>query len=301
MRDTKEWWFYWNFGVRGTQGKTLTFEFTNGNPIGSRGVATSLDNGKTWQWLGVKNVKRSKEKASFTYSFPKSATDVRFACCIPYLPKDFDEFLRRLKLDSFKKIQLCKTRKSRQNFAYSFGNQNGKIKIFLTSRHHACETTGTFVMQGIIDEFLKDKKQSNKVEIIAVPFVDLDGVLDGDQRKSRKPFDQNRDYLNEPSRYPTVGAIKKLHTKKADECDVIISLDLHAPWIFRGGENNTNNMTYFVEIPKKEKSQALREFCKILESKTVGLGKNSIKYKLAWNVKYRTMWNKNPKNTKFSA
>ena len=34
------WWFYWNFGVRGAEGGTLTFEFADsGDVIGSRGPA----------------------------------------------------------------------------------------------------------------------------------------------------------------------------------------------------------------------------------------------------------------------
>ena len=29
MRDTLEWWFYWNFEVSGAAGKTLEFKFAN--------------------------------------------------------------------------------------------------------------------------------------------------------------------------------------------------------------------------------------------------------------------------------
>ncbi len=32
-RDTKEFWFYWCFRVRGAAGRTLTFNFTDGAPI----------------------------------------------------------------------------------------------------------------------------------------------------------------------------------------------------------------------------------------------------------------------------
>ena len=37
IRDTSEWWFYWNFEVSGAAGKTLEFKFANGDPIGSFG------------------------------------------------------------------------------------------------------------------------------------------------------------------------------------------------------------------------------------------------------------------------
>lgn len=58
-----DWWFYWNFGVRGAEGGTLTFEFADsGDVIGSRGPAASLDGGKTWKWLGAQGVKRKKTR-----------------------------------------------------------------------------------------------------------------------------------------------------------------------------------------------------------------------------------------------
>ncbi len=50
LRDTEGWWFSWHFRVRGAAGRTLTFRFTNGNPIGVRGPAASRDAGKSWQW-----------------------------------------------------------------------------------------------------------------------------------------------------------------------------------------------------------------------------------------------------------
>lgn len=34
--------------------------------------------------------------------------------------------------------------------------------------------------------------------ILVVPFMDYDGVVDGDQGKNRAPHDHNRDYINEP-------------------------------------------------------------------------------------------------------
>src|SRR5262245_56365163 len=47
LRDTAGDWFYWYFRVREAGGRTLTFQFTKGNPIGVRGPAVSSDAGKT--------------------------------------------------------------------------------------------------------------------------------------------------------------------------------------------------------------------------------------------------------------
>src|SRR5215213_4902724 len=52
LRDTEGNWFYWAFRVTGAQNRTLTFEFTQQQPVGVRGPAVSLDDGVNWSWLG---------------------------------------------------------------------------------------------------------------------------------------------------------------------------------------------------------------------------------------------------------
>ena len=290
-RDS-DWWFYWNFGVRGAEGKTIIFNFVNsGDIIGFRGPAASFDGGNTWKWLGSDGVKRRKSASSFEFSFPKDAKDVRFAFCIPYMPTDFDAFIK--KAPAIKKHFLGKTKKGRENYYYTLGNPDGKLKIFLTSRHHACESTGTYAMQGILEEFLKNSTPScallKDAEIIAVPFMDLDGVLDGDQGKSRKPHDHNRDYSESPI-YPSVAAFKSLYNKASESAETVVALDLHSPWMFRGGKSDTNNRAYFVE-PLGAKLENLRRFSGLLESETMK-GEGRIVHKTGWDVKYGTLWNK---------
>mgnify|MGYP000000627510 FL=1 len=291
IRDTSEWWFYWNFEVSGAAGKTLEFKFANGDPIGSFGPAASYDGGKTWEWLGAGCVKRGKDTSSFKVSIPQNAQSARFAFCIPYMPADFDALAKEI--PSLKKHPLCKTRKGRENYYYTLGNPDGKLKIFLTSRHHACESTGTYVMEGILRELAKNGSGASRLledaEIIAVPFMDLDGVVEGDQGKYRKPHDHNRDYSESPI-YPSVAAFKSLYNKASESAEKVVALDLHSPWMFRGGKSDTNNRAYFVE-PLGAKLENLRRFSGLLESETMK-GEGRIVHKSGWDVKYGTLWNK---------
>ena len=292
-RDSS-WWFYWSFGVRGAEGRTLTFRFADlGDVLGSRGPAASFDGGKTWRWLGAQGIKREKNSSSFEFAFPPDAKDVRFAFCLPYMPSDFDAFAKSA--PELKKIPLCKTRKGRENFAYSLGNPGGKIKIFLTSRHHACEATGTFTMQGILEEFLKKGGPAAEflkdAEIVAVPFIDLDGVLDGDQGKSRKPHDHNRDYSESPI-YPSVAAFQKLYNAKAEKAETVVALDLHAPFIFRGaGSDAQQNRMFLLEGSIADKAENQRKLSKILEAETLKSGEGAIIHRQKWDVKYGTPYN----------
>src|SRR5262245_26953121 len=91
LRDTQGDWFYWQFRVRGAQGRTVTFQFTKGNVLGVLGPAMSLDGGDTWSWLG----KESLQGASFRWAFPADAKEVRFCVSIPYFEKDLKKFLAR--------------------------------------------------------------------------------------------------------------------------------------------------------------------------------------------------------------
>src|SRR5688572_19839286 len=89
-RDTKDWWFYWCFRVRGAAGRTLTFNFTDGAPIGVRGPAYSTDEGVTWKWLGA-----TKDTKAFSFKFPEAADSVRFSFGMPYTEANLKSFLAR--------------------------------------------------------------------------------------------------------------------------------------------------------------------------------------------------------------
>ena len=104
----------------------------------------------------------------------------------------------------------------------------GDVSVILAARHHACESTGNYVLEGVLDELRC--ADSDALRVLCVPFVDYDGVVDGDQGKSRYPHDHNRDYTNIPI-YPEVAAIQRYAA--AHGCHY--GFDFHSPW-HKGGE-----------------------------------------------------------------
>ena len=110
-------------------------------------------------------------------------------------------------------------------------------KLLLTSRHHCCEMTATYVLEGMLREALENPGFRKRVEVFAVPFADCDGVADGDQGKNRKPRDHARDYGENPI-YPETESIMELMTR--EKIDMVF--DLHCPWIYGEG----NEYLYFV-------------------------------------------------------
>jgi len=230
LRDTQGEWFYWCFRVKGAQGKNLTFHFTRGNVVGVRGPAVSRDGGDSWEWLGPNEMCDS----SFHYSFGANENDVRFSFGMPYQEERLRRFLGDYADNShLRKEELCRSRKGRSVELLRLGcvSAEPKARAVLTCRHHACEMMAGYVIEGVIEKILSDSEAGTwlrgNVEFAIVPFVDKDGVEDGDQGKNRRPHDHNRDY-RDSSIYPEVMVIRKLVSQWTN---CLVALDVHCPFI----------------------------------------------------------------------
>ncbi|MHC4557331.1 MAG: M14 family zinc carboxypeptidase, partial [Planctomycetota bacterium] len=230
QRNSSEWWFYWYFRVRGAAGCTLKFQFIGKNPIGTQGPAFSTDGGQTWSWLGPRTVQDS----SFTYRFDQQRQEVHFCFSIPYLEATLQEFLGKYADNPHFAIhELCRTCKSRSVERLHAGkiDANPKYRVLLTARHHACEMIASYTLEGLLETVLSDTDLGrwfqNNVELLAIPFVDKDGVEAGDQGKNRKPHDHNRDYARK-SIYPSVQAIRHF-VPEWSQGKLRAAIDLHCP------------------------------------------------------------------------
>lgn len=234
-RDTKREWLYFAFCVEGAENQKVTFHFKD-NRLGYYGPAISHD---LQSWKFLRN--EQKEENSFTYEFKESENKVYFAHSFLYHPERFLNFASNNDLEV---KELTKTKKNRSVPYIEFGY--GKL-ILLTSRHHCCESTGTYVLEGVLRELLEHPLIGYK--IICIPFVDMDGVIDGDQGKDRFPHDHNRDYSNiTPCIYPETNEIKNI----IDNNDVYYAFDFHSPYHWKG----LNDHVFIVQGDDKK----LKEF-----------------------------------------
>ncbi len=282
-RDTEGWWFYWCFQVRGAEGRTLSFDFTDGAPIGVRGPAVSLDEGTTWSWLG----KQASNK-SFTYSFPAKAGAIRFSFGMPYTEVHLESFLGRIGSNKALKLEtLCQSRKGRVVEQLRVGKISGepRYRVLVTCRAHCCEMMTSYAAEGLIESILANDPNGKwfrkNVELLLIPFVDKDGVEDGDQGKNRRPRDHNRDY-DANSVHPETRAIQKL-VPEWSKGKLRFALDLHCPNI-RGKENED---IYLVgsEDPKTWTEQ--QRFGELLEQVQQG----TLVYSATNNLPFGTKWN----------
>ncbi|OGV57575.1 MAG: hypothetical protein A2X45_11350 [Lentisphaerae bacterium GWF2_50_93] len=258
-------WFYWYFEAEAVQPGRVDFVFPEQmtgvkSPIGMQGPALSLDLGKSWTWAGTGNVKDN----SFFYDFEKVGQKVRFAVTFPYLQGDFDSFMKENAGNkNLRSEVLTKSIKGRNVELLQIGEPGPNVKaVLMTARHHACESMVGFILEGFIKAAISDTPSAagfrQKYVLYVVPFVDKDGVEDGDQGKNRKPHDHNRDY-GKDSIFPEVDAIENL----ADSKKIQLFLDLHCPTL----RMDIHQAMYFVGTKQTpENNEALvKEFARLIK------------------------------------
>ena len=224
FRDSNPW-FSWAFKITGAKGQKLNFyverpivgRFGHQATVGYFGPAISHDL-VSWKWLYPENpVMDIEELYHFSYEFLEDEDCVYFSHHYLYNLVNFD-----FEKYGVERKELCKDVDGTSCPYITLGN--GDKTIFLTARHHACEAPASYILHGVLQEFIQNPLEGYR--IICVPFVDVRGVVKGDQGKGRQPHDHNRDYsFEEESIYPTTGAIKKLISQNV----VRYSFDFHDP------------------------------------------------------------------------
>ncbi len=260
-------YFYWLFRIDGAQGRKVTFKFTTPDRVGFPGAAVSR-NMTDWSWTGTKFTYDGKD--GFTYDFAPDETSVYFSQHMVYTPLNFECFVKN---NGIEVKTFCKTRKNRDVSYFTVGN--GERKVLVTSRQHACESTGTYAVQGFAEECMKTALPG--VEFIFVPFVDYDGVCDGDAGKNRSPHDHNRDY--EEGIYPEIRKIKSI----AETQNLITNFDFHAPYHC----GDINDCTYFMRCDR-EKGGIYDKFSSELIRLT---SENGFRYYGIHDIAYGAKWN----------
>lgn len=285
LRDTKGNWFYWYFKVSGIAGKNIRFQFLQTPVFARYGPAYSINNDDNWKWYG----ESSWLNNGFTYRFRNNDTCAYFCVAFPYTQKNLHDFFKKMKpvsTQSLKLDTLCFSRKQRAvEQIHLLPKKKTAHKILMTARNHACEMMANYVLEGVIQSVLNEKDLQylrDNVELCLIPFMDKDGVEDGDQGKSRKPHDHNRDYNKNPI-YPEVRSIMEKVTQWSEN-KLKIVMDLHCPYIIGNGDPE-----YLCFIGEKHKNNEQQQ---IILSDFVG---NHVKDELQFYknnfLKYGEFWN----------
>lgn len=286
LRDTQGDWFYWNFRAISTQPKKWFFKALDTNDLTSRGAAYSLDGGYHWQWIDEAD---HLSDQLFSFTFGEADQVVRLSMGQPYTQLNFEQFIKLYKDDPRLKLgELATTRQGRyaEKLRISNFGKNPEFKILFVARAHACEMMSNYLVEGIIKAVLSDnpkmKALLDKAEIMIIPFLDKDGVEEGDQGKNRIPRDHNRDYSG-ISLYATTRALRSQIPEWLGDTPWV-GIDLHNPWI----KNAEHERIFLVGNANPEIEQEQLEFAEILRrgqrgSLTFDTQQNFLRYGESWN------------------
>ena len=261
LRETQRFWFFWRFRATFPGAGTWRFEFPDGNCVGTRGPAVRRAGERAWRWLSGDALHESDRVFEWTSAGPET---IEFCQCIPYQGADFDAFAASFADDPRVTVsELCRSRAGRSVPLLRLREGEPAQAVLFSCRHHAQESMASFALEGLLRALASDEPWAaafrGAFEVLAVPFVDRDGVEDGTQGKNRIPHDHNRDYGAAGGHlYPECAALERL----LDERRPAAVLDLHCPWI-RGGE--TNEHAYLVGIQAERLRPAQAAFGALLE------------------------------------
>lgn len=291
LRDTEGDWFYWYFAVNGAAGKDVVFQFDRPTRLAAFGPAVSTDQGETWKWL---HDEPTKNMDHFSYSFPSNEQEIRFSMGMPYTERNLTAFLETHKSPFLQIDTLCTTAKGRAVERLSIGTPGTgvpKYKVLLTARHHACEMMASYLLEGVMGAILSEDTSMDwlreNVEFMIIPFMDKDGVEDGDQGKNRRPRDHNRDYSG-TSVYNTTAALRETIPVWA-EGKMKLGLDLHCPYIKGDGHENI----HILGKGSQQGDAEIIKFAKILERNnngelTFGAKSDFLAFGTSWNTPSNT-------------
>lgn len=265
LRDTDGWWFYWNFRIDSPPAGKVRFTFQNKAVVCPYGAAVSRD-GINWAY----DPDGYEDSTHFNYTFESGCQSMYFCFTLPYQLSHFEQFFKSISSDkAVRRETLCVSEQGRDIPLLVIGE--GKEDVVFTARHHCCESTASYALEGVIEALLNDYRSLlKKYRFHIIPFMDIDGAENGDQGKARKPHDHNRDYTDEPI-YASVRAL----CEYAKELSTAYFIDFHSPWRWGGADSRPHiHLTSYVE----DNDETENRFVETLRKNTDAPDFRGIKY-----------------------
>jgi len=165
----------------------------------------------------------------WAWEIPADADLAEVAHCYPYQPADMDATLAEL-APAFSRAATALTMGGRTiPRVFSRPGESDRPGVLLTARHHAGETPGSWVLDGLLRHVAAEPRLADAVTWWAVPFVDLDDVVTGSYGKDPYPCDCNRGYGPGPFRRPESVAVMADARRLKTTSQRVLMVDLHAP------------------------------------------------------------------------
>lgn len=133
-------------------------------------------------------------RTEWAWDLPCPDGSVEFAHCYPYQLADMHATLGELHAPWVRETIGVTIHGRAIPAVYSEKPDGNKPVALLTARHHAGETPGAWVLDGLLRAVDADRSLRERVAWSAIPMVDLDDVVEGSYGKDPHPHDCNRAY-----------------------------------------------------------------------------------------------------------
>jgi hypothetical protein len=175
--------------------------------------------GEEWERVSASEFDRDRRVLRFVV--PCRGRDTEVAHCYPYQPADWERFFRE-RLEPVGARRLCLGRSARGRPLEAAQAGEGPTRVLLTARVHAGETPGSYTLEGLIGRLITEG--AGEVSLRIIPFVDLDGVVEGRYGKNAYPVDFGRGWDGSNPR-PEVAAYRDYVAAEPPH----LAVDCHAP------------------------------------------------------------------------
>lgn len=224
-------WFH--FRVEGLAGRPLRCilgnpEQTLGGTDWSKNRIVHRPAGSEWARSGpAQQDNADGGRIEWAWQFDGGHESMEIAHCYPYQPEDLQATLRELG-GVFSSAPIGVSSKGRPLARiYSAMPDPARPAALLLARNHAGETPGSWVLDGVLRHLAACERLRDAATWWAVPFVDLDDVIEGSYGKDPYPHDCNRSYGN-GKRAETIAVVADA-VRLRDASRSVLVVDLHAP------------------------------------------------------------------------
>lgn len=183
-------------------------------------------------------------EAVWRFLAPEDAADVAF--CFPHGPRQLDALARDTDWHR-DTIGVSQCGRDLVRLANDYGRENyDRPGVYCLSHQHASEMSGAWALDGFLRRMAERGPEAPLVW--AVPFANIDGVVDGDYGKDPFPWDLNRSWGCPPMRHETLTLMRDIQRWR-QRCRPALTLDFHSP----GGAEDKGAYT-FVPDPETDAS-----------------------------------------------
>ncbi|MBD3293516.1 MAG: hypothetical protein GF393_11370 [Armatimonadia bacterium] len=286
-------WFH--IKADGLDGAPVEFVWENAdiclgsqNELGRLRPVLRADDGDWDRCEGVEVDQHADGRRSVRFAHLGGSAIVAAAFCFPYAPPDLEATLEGT-TDAWQRVTIGVTHEGRPlpRLRLDGDHSAQRAGVYLMARQHAGETPGSWALDGILRHLASEDEGAaelrEELDVWVCPFVDLDGVVNGDYGKDALPWDYNRAWERLPMR-ASVHAIMRDLLRWQTRTHPRLVIDLHGPGHSTPG--------VYLQLPRSERPEEQRvgalEFARDLAESFPELSAA----RMAHETTYASRWNR---------